>query len=95
MESGALEERGLRREMRQRSRLSQGVEMAQTGLGCTDWESEISTLGCGAHEDHQSVTSMPEAGLGESGGGQVTTLSLSASSKQDTRGQGEAVALLQ
>lgn len=77
------------------------MEMAQTGLGYTDWESEISTLGCGAHEDHQSVTSMPKAGLGESGrgagggGGQVTTLSLFASSKQDTRGQGEAVGLLQ
>lgn len=94
MESGALEERRLRREMRQRSRQNQGVETGQTGLGCTDWESEISALGCRAHEDHQSVTSMPEAGLGESGG-QVATLSLSASSKQDARGQGEAVGLLQ
>ena len=94
MESGALEERRLRREMRQRSRLSQGVETGQTGLGCTDWESETSALGFRAHEDHQSVTSTPEAGLGESGG-QVATLSLSASSKQDTCGQGEAVGLLQ
>ena len=34
-------------------------------------------------------------GLGLESQGQVTTLSLSTSSKEDTRGQGEAMALLQ
>ena len=38
-------------------------------------------------------TSTPGAGLGESG--QVMTLSLSTNSKEDTRGQGEAMGLQQ
>lgn len=50
---GALEEGGRRWEVRQRSRLSHGVGMGQAGFGCTEWGSEASTLGFGAHEDHQ------------------------------------------